>query len=79
MVINLKEKLYIIIGDNIKKYRIKKNLSLQDLAKRTNLNINFLKVIESNGVNENITFGILDTIANVLEISMKDLFEEKNY
>lgn len=69
--------IYILIGKNISKYRIKKGYTLKDLSITTNLDINYLDEIEKNGVDGNITFDELNKICKSLEINMINLFENE--
>ena len=68
--------LFIIIGKNIKKYRLLKNYTIKDLAEITNINISKLDNYEKNGVDGNITFNELNLISTNLEINIIKLFEK---
>lgn len=73
----MEEDIYIIIGKNIQKYRNEKKFTIKDLSIMTGLDINYLKSIEKNGVDKNITFDSLIKICNALEIKIINLFEKK--
>ena len=67
--------IYIMIGNNIKKRRLNMNYTIKELAIITNLDYNYLKLIEENGVPDDITIEILTKICNGLNISILDLFK----
>lgn len=73
----MKNDIYITIGNNINKYRNKKNFTIKDLSIMTELDSNYLENIEKNGVDKNITFDSLVKICNALEIKIINLFEKK--
>jgi transcriptional regulator with XRE-family HTH domain len=65
------------LGEKLKSIRTARALSLEDLAKKTNLTRSFLSQIEKNKTSPSISS--LIRIAAALEVSMGDLFlEEKN-
>lgn len=57
----------------IKPIRKKKNLTLYELSKRTGISRTYLRNLENNK-QFNPTMFILDKIAEILEIEIKDLF-----
>lgn len=74
----MKDDIYIIIRDNIKKYREELGYSIKDLSICTNIDFKYLEDIEKNGVDENITFETLNKICNCLNISMSKLFKKSD-
>jgi len=62
------------IGKNIKKYRAKKGLSQDKLAKLADVTYTTLVKIES-GANENPTIKTLKSIADALELSVDSLLK----
>ena len=64
------------IGNRIKELRIKNNLTLEDLASRTELSKGFLSQIERNLSSPSIS--TLEDITEVLGISLKDFFKEES-
>ena len=64
-----------IIGCNIKNYRIKKNISIDIIAKELNKDMSYIERIE----NGKITLRIneIEKIANILNIDIKLLFSKK--
>jgi len=63
-----------MIGKNIRKYRIKKGLSQDKLAKLADVTYTTLVKIES-GVNNNPTIKTLKKIANALDVKIDDLLK----
>lgn len=68
--------LYLLIGKNIKKFRMKKGYSLKDLSLMTNISIDDLQTIEDTGVSGNISFNTLNLVASSLDIKLVELFKE---
>ena len=58
--------------ENVKYYRKQLNLSQEKLAELSNLNRNFIGMIERG--ESNITVKNLENIANALKLNIKDLF-----
>ena len=66
-----------IIRYNIRKYRIKANLTQQELADKAGITMNYLSKIESNKMQRGFSIVILGRIADALEIDIRKLFDEK--
>ena len=66
-----------IIRCNIRKYRIKSNLTQQELADKAGITMNYLSKIESNKMQRGFSIVILGRIADALEIDIRKLFDEK--
>ena len=64
-----------IIRYNIRKYRIKSNLTQQELADKAGITMNYLSKIESNKMQRSFSIVILGRIADALEIDIRKLFE----
>ncbi len=62
----------LIIGNNIRKERIKQNLTQSQLAFETNLTREFINKVETGKYN--ISVKKLNKIADSLNIKLKDLF-----
>ena len=67
--------IYFLVGDNIKKYRKKNNLTQQDLARRTGYSSSFIKKIEGKDSPKNFSVLTLYNIAKALNIDIKCLFD----
>lgn len=66
---------YNLIRTNIKKYRIKANLTQQELADKAGITMNYLSKIESERMNRGFSVVIIGRIADALEIDIRKLFE----
>ena len=65
-----------IIRINIKKYREAKGMTLQELADKAGLTMNYIAKIESEKMQRGFSVVSLGRIADALEISPKQLFDE---
>ncbi len=76
------DKLYRIIGKNIKKYRLLYNQTHKDkitqelLAETINSSVSLISSLESNKTNKGISINKLYKISIVLEIPVSKFFEE---
>lgn len=73
----MEKDIYKIVGSNIKKYREKKGYSYDEFSKMIGLDKDYLEEIEKKGVDGSITFDVLDGVCKCLDISMKELLEDK--
>ena len=67
---------YNIVRLNIKKYRKMANLTQQQLADKIDVSMHYISQIESANPNKYFTLVIIGRIADALNISIKDLFDE---
>lgn len=72
------EYYYIIIRRNIKKYRLAKKLTQQNLADMIEMSREYICDIENDSRNKHPTISVLGKIADALNIDIKDLFEDVN-
>lgn len=72
------EYYYIIIRRNIKKYRLAKKLTQQNLADMIEMSREYICDIENDSRNKHPTISVLGRIADALNIDIKDLFEDVN-
>ena len=70
------EKLKMIIGNNIKKYRIMSNLTQEELAKLIGCTTPLIGALESSKMCQGISVYNLYKISNALNISIEKFFEE---
>ena len=81
-MISTKEKAYIhdneyyysIIRKNIKKYRLEKNLTQQDLADMTDISREYICDIENERRNKHITISLLGRISEALNVEIINFF-----
>lgn len=71
----MKQDIYNIIGKNIKKYRLEKNMTQRELAEKLLLSDSFIAKLES-VTHQTISIDTLEQIAHILEKNIKDFFEE---
>ena len=76
----LKEKyeIYKIVSKNIKKYRLKKNLTQKEFAKKCGYSHSYIKKIEGSNSPNNYSILTLYNISLALDIELKSLFEDNN-
>ena len=81
-MISTKEKAYIhdneyyysIIRKNIKKYRLEKNLTQQDLADVTDISREYICDVENERRNKHITISLLGRISEALNVEIINFF-----
>lgn len=71
----MEENIYYIIGQNIKKYRVKNNLTQEELARKCNLSYGYIKNLESKKVQATISIETLNLIAKNLNTKLSDLID----
>ena len=69
------EYYYSIIRKNIKKERIEKKYTQQDLADMTDISREYICDIENESRNKHITISLLGRIAEALEIDISELLK----
>lgn len=74
---NPNDHYYNIIRKNIKKYRKEKKLTQQQLAEATDLSVDYICEIESPTKNKSFSIVTLGRIADVLEVDIKEFFNEE--
>jgi len=67
-------KLRKIFSDNVRKYRIKQNLSQEELAEKAGVHRTYIGSVERG--ERNITINVMEKICIALEMSIIDLFKE---
>lgn len=67
-------KLRKIFSNNVRKYRIKQNLSQEELADKAGLHRTYIGSVERG--ERNITINVIEKICIALEMSIIDLFKE---
>lgn len=70
------EYYYKIIRKNIRKFRLKQNLTQQDLADMTDLSREYICDIENESRNKHLTISVLGRIAEALNIEITNFFME---
>ena len=67
---------YTKLIKNIKYFRLKANMTQEQLAEKSDLSVSYIKQIESGKEFKNITFNTFSKIAKALNIDVKELFNE---
>lgn len=67
---------YTKLVKNIKYFRLKANMTQEQLAEKSDLSVSYIKQIESGKEFKNITFNTFSKIAKALNIDVKELFSE---
>ncbi len=67
---------YATLVKNIKHFRLKANMTQEQLAEKADLSVSYIKQIESGKEFKNITFNTFSKIAKALNIDVKELFSE---
>lgn len=67
--------IYLIISNNIKKYRLKNKMTQQDLAIKSGYSYSYIRRIEGPKCSKNFSIQTLYNIANALNIDIKNLFD----
>lgn len=76
VIIHSDEYYYKIIRKNIRKYRLRNNLSQQQLADMCGITRQYLCDIENENRNKHVTIAILGRIADSLNINIQLFFEQ---
>ncbi len=67
---------YNNLCSNIKSYRLKNNLTQEQLAEKAKCSISYIKQIESQKNFKNVSFVTIINICKALDISVVDLFKD---
>jgi len=71
-----KENLSYMVRFNIRKYRKMRNLTMQELADRTNLTHGYVRDLESFGIDKTPLLETVGKFAEALEIDIRQLFDD---
>lgn len=71
----MKEDIYNVIGKNIKKYRLERNMTQRELAKKLLLSDSFIAKLES-VTHQTISIDTLEQISYILNKDIRDFFEK---
>lgn len=71
----MKEDIYNIIGKNIKKYRLERNMTQRELAEKLLLSDSFIAKLES-VTHQTISIDTLEQISYILNKDIRDFFEK---
>lgn len=68
--------IYYLVGQNLRKIRKSKNISVVKLAQITNYSEGFINNIESKNYHQTFSIGTIWRFAHVLNVDIKTFFEE---
>jgi len=69
-----KKSISIIIRKNVKKYRLIKNITMQELADRSGLTHGYIRDLESLKVDKTPSIETIAKLCNALNVEPQDLF-----
>lgn len=69
------KELFKTIGNNLRIFRKRANLTQAQLAESVGISISYLSKIEANNCDKSISLSILNQIANFLEVDIIDFFK----
>ena len=72
------EYYYTIIRRNIRKFRLERNLTQQDLADMTELSREYICDIENEKRGKHLTIAVLGRIAEALNVDIREFFVDNN-
>lgn len=76
--INTDEHYYTIVRKNIRKVRLAKNLTQQNLADMTGMSREYICDIENESRNKHVSIAVLGRIADALKIDISEFFKENS-
>ena len=73
---NIKKNIYIIVSQNIKKYRIKEKLTQKELARRCGYSYAYIRRIEGPNCPKNFSILTISNICDALNIDISSIFKD---
>lgn len=70
------EKLYAVIGKNIKKYRTIAGLTQVQLCEETGISLSYLTKLESDRCDKSVSLSFLNILSNALQVEIVEFFKE---
>jgi len=78
MTLQRSNNVYLVVAENIRKYRRLKNMSQKDLANKTGYSYSYIRRIEAPKCSKNFSIQTIYNISVALEVPIKYLFEDDN-
>ncbi len=73
-----KQKLSLIVRYNIRKYRLMRNMTMQELADKTGLSHGYVRDLECFSIDKTPLLETVGRFADALEIDIRQLFDDIN-
>ena len=73
-----KQKLSLIVRHNIRKYRLMRNMTMQELADKTGLSHGYVRDLECFSIDKTPLLETVGRFADALEIDIRQLFDDIN-
>ncbi len=73
-----KQNLSLQVRKNIKKYRLIRNYTMQELADKANLSHGYVRDLECLTIDKTPTLEAIGKFADALEIDIRQLFDDQN-
>jgi len=70
--------VYLVIADNIRKYRKKNKLTQKELARRSGYSYAYIRRVEGPKCVKNFSIQTIYNLSKVLNVDIKELFEEND-
>lgn len=74
-VVDSNDSRFKSISENIKKFRVKNNLTQRELAEKVGISLSYLTKIEATNCNKSFSLHVLFDIADALNVDIKDFFD----
>lgn len=68
--------IYLIVSNNIKKYRLRNNITQKELAIKSGYSYNYIRQIEAKKCIKNFSIQTIYDISTALNVSIVQLFEK---
>ena len=78
MIFSSDEKLYTVIGKNIKQFRINAGLTQVQLCDKTGISISYLTKLEAAKCDKSISLSFLNLLSNTLNVDITEFFKESD-
>ena len=78
MILQRNSNIYLVVAKNIRKYRRLRNMTQEDLAKKTGYSYSYIRRIEAPKCSKNFSIQTIYNISLVLEVPIKYLFDDKD-
>lgn len=67
--------IYTVVGQNLKRLRIEKNMTQEEFALKSTYSLGFIMNLESSSYSQSISLGTVWHFAKVLNVDIKEFFK----